>query len=134
MVCMRAYTAATCFPGAAPKSTTASVTTGLTLPSLQHTRCFGVATQGAVRAATSVSHPLLTRTPLLFNPPAEDAMLPMGYTADSVVEGKAAAKAELRKRMGLSNAGEGGLWRTNTISSRPGAGWLCGGRCWAGQP
>ncbi|KAL4419296.1 hypothetical protein ABPG77_001628 [Micractinium sp. CCAP 211/92] len=36
--------------------------------------------------------------------PAEDPLLPRGYTADSVVEGKAAAKAELRKRMQLSNA------------------------------
>ncbi len=36
---------------------------------------------------------------------AEDPLLPLGYTAESVVEGKAAAKAELRKRMQLSNAG-----------------------------
>lgn len=36
---------------------------------------------------------------------AEDPLLPRGYTADSVVEGKAAAKAELRKRMQLSGAG-----------------------------
>ena len=36
---------------------------------------------------------------------AEDPLLPLGYTAESVIEGKAAAKAELRKRMQLSNAG-----------------------------
>ncbi|PRW39290.1 Soluble starch synthase chloroplastic amyloplastic isoform A [Chlorella sorokiniana] len=36
--------------------------------------------------------------------PSEDPLLPLGYTAESVVEGKAAAKAELRKRMQLSNA------------------------------
>jgi hypothetical protein len=44
-------------------------------------------------------------------PAAEDPLLPMGYTADTAIEGKAAAKAELRKRMQLSNAGgRVGMW------------------------
>lgn len=36
--------------------------------------------------------------------PAEDAFLPRGYTVESLEAGKAAAKAELRHRMGLSSA------------------------------
>lgn len=61
-----------------------------------------------VHCINSCKHhlPLLTSPAPLFAPHAEDPLLPLGYTAESVVEGKAAAKAELRKRMQLSNAGE----------------------------
>ena len=58
-----------------------------------------------------LNFPASPPTPLLDCPAAEDPLLPMGYTADTAVEGKAAAKAELRKRMQLSNAGgRVGMW------------------------
>jgi starch synthase len=38
--------------------------------------------------------------------PETDAFLPLGYTADNVVEGKAAARAELRRRLNLTSWGD----------------------------
>lgn len=35
--------------------------------------------------------------------PETDQFLPVGYTADNVREGKAAAKEELRRRLGLTS-------------------------------
>lgn len=66
--------------------------------------------QTSCRGPAAKWPPLLTSpAPPLLAPHAEDPLLPLGYTAESVVEGKAAAKAELRKRMQLSNAGRQSL-------------------------